>query len=51
MVLFLWNLVGNLFLASSELNKAEKQIIENLKSQKWFSVESLFTSIDALGVS
>lgn len=37
------NLVGTMFLASSELNKAQKQIIENLKGQKFFSMQSLFT--------
>lgn len=46
---FLWNLVGTMFLASSELNKAQKQIIENLKGQRWFSMHSLFTFTDALG--
>lgn len=38
----LWNLVGTSFLASSEMNKAKKQILKDLKGPKWFSGQSLF---------
>lgn len=41
-VLALLNLVGTLFLASSELNKAQKQIIKDLKGPTCFSKQSLF---------
>lgn len=41
-VLFQWHLVGTLFPASSELNKAQKQIRGDLIGPKCFSTESLY---------
>lgn len=39
-VLFQWNLVGTLFLASGKLNKAQKQISKDLIGPKCFSMWS-----------